>query len=258
MSFLFPEKPEVQLGKAPLAEVICQVRFPAILRIANEQPAAFQEEIRTHFPLLETEQSLKVQVAGPGSSNAPAADFSPRLHRFLSTDKASAVSLTVDFYALSSKQYNHWQDFAACLQLATDAMQEIYSPAYATRIGLRYINQLTAENTGASNREALLNLLNPSLTAVTDDAVGNSAMAVNSQLLFTDQQKQLRLRIGFEEVDDGPLLTLDLDHYETGSLPLEGVLECCEGYHDTIYNAFRWALKDRALTCFAPIVQEKE
>ena len=199
-----------------------------------------------------------MQVASPGSSKAPAADFAPRLHRFGSPDKTTAVSLTVDFYALSTKQYTHWQEFAADVQLATDAVQKVYSPAHATRIGLRYINQLTTENTDVANRADLLDLLNPSLTAVISDSVGDSATAFNSQLLFTDEQKQLQMRVGFEEADDGPLVTVDIDHFETGSLPLEEVLERCGGYHDTIYNAFRWALKDEALTRFAPLVQERE
>lgn len=47
----FPESKRVFYVKNPLAEVICQLRFPAILRIGAESPHEFQERIRDHLPL---------------------------------------------------------------------------------------------------------------------------------------------------------------------------------------------------------------
>jgi uncharacterized protein (TIGR04255 family) len=42
----FPEVDDIRLQRVPLTEVIGQVRFPPILRIANENPVEFQEKIR--------------------------------------------------------------------------------------------------------------------------------------------------------------------------------------------------------------------
>src|SRR5256885_3722562 len=50
---LFPDSPRVIYGKAPLTAVICQLRFPPILRIESTVPADFQERVRTQFPLLD-------------------------------------------------------------------------------------------------------------------------------------------------------------------------------------------------------------
>ena len=36
--------------RSPLIEVICQLRFPAILRIDAQAPAQFQEAIRGDYP----------------------------------------------------------------------------------------------------------------------------------------------------------------------------------------------------------------
>jgi len=50
---LFPPSPRVIYQHAPLTQVICQLRFPLLLRIESEPPADFQERIRHLFPLLE-------------------------------------------------------------------------------------------------------------------------------------------------------------------------------------------------------------
>jgi hypothetical protein len=50
---LFPDSARVIYGKAPLTGVVCQLRFPPILRIESAPPADFQDRIREQFPLLE-------------------------------------------------------------------------------------------------------------------------------------------------------------------------------------------------------------
>ena len=44
---MFSNEPRCIYRKNQLAEVICQLRFPEILKISAEAPVAFQEAIRT-------------------------------------------------------------------------------------------------------------------------------------------------------------------------------------------------------------------
>ena len=80
----FPSSEDVRLKNAPLAEVICQVRFPPVLRIGSEQPADFQERIRGRFPQLGVEQGMVVRMAPlegeppwPSRSHAPSGSSHP-------------------------------------------------------------------------------------------------------------------------------------------------------------------------------------
>ena len=50
---LFPSSPREIYEKAPLIQVVCQLRFPPVLRIESQIPADFQERIRARFPLFE-------------------------------------------------------------------------------------------------------------------------------------------------------------------------------------------------------------
>ena len=47
---LFAPYERYQYARAPLVEVICQLRFPTILSIGAKEPAEFQEAIRKDLP----------------------------------------------------------------------------------------------------------------------------------------------------------------------------------------------------------------
>jgi uncharacterized protein (TIGR04255 family) len=53
-----PEHPRVIYQKNPLAEVICQVRYPAVSALESQRPTEFWNRIRDQFPAMETKESL--------------------------------------------------------------------------------------------------------------------------------------------------------------------------------------------------------
>src|SRR5262249_7426842 len=114
----FPDSKRVFYGKNPLDEVICQVRFPPVLRIDTEPPAGFQERVRAAFPLYRSTapaqislpsgvpQQLLQIIAGVGSST----------HEFLTADQVWKLSLARDFLALTTSRYHDWPNFRARLE----------------------------------------------------------------------------------------------------------------------------------------------
>jgi uncharacterized protein (TIGR04255 family) len=140
---LFPDHQRVIYGKPVLEEVICQLRFPDILRISAEEPARFQEGIRAHYPLYE------IQSQGPAMEGVPsevAALFRRAIEKalprnaydFLSDDRAWKVALASNFLALSTTSYIRWEKFREALELPFTQFCQVYEPSYLTRIGLRY------------------------------------------------------------------------------------------------------------------------
>lgn len=135
---LFPPSPRVVYSKAPLVQVICQLRFPSLLSIESKPPVEFQEQIRTDFPLLE-------KVANPLPLDLPPevvqmirAQASAISYQFLTEDRASTVTLTPESVALSTSRYTQWEHFRDQLRVPLAALNEIYSPSFFSRIGLRY------------------------------------------------------------------------------------------------------------------------
>lgn len=258
MSINFPSKSDVPLKNAPLVEVVCQVKFPPILRINTEEPSDFQEAIRHKFPKIEIEQGFLLRVPKPGSGGTPSAEpQSKKTYRFHTKDEGTAVSLASDFFALSTKQYTHWRDFSDYLRLTEEAVKRVYTPSYATRIGLRYINRLTSENTGHKALGEILSVLNPGLIGYTQSEVWSTPGEMQSRLLLSDDDAQLNLRTGYgRSEDDGPFFVLDLDYFDEGELPLSNLIERCDKYHDVIYRAFRWCIPDENLKLFKPSPEE--
>ncbi|RLC84127.1 MAG: hypothetical protein DRI79_13280 [Chloroflexi bacterium] len=248
----FPQREDVRLRRAPLAEVICQVRFPPVLRIANEHPVAFQERIRGRFPQLTVEQGMVVHMA-PMGTEPPSAKPEPRIFRFRTPDGHMVVSLALNFYALSTVSYTHWADFLDLLQFVNQAAREVYDLPYAVRVGLRYINHLTFENTGTSSVAELWEILRPELTMLLRSECWDEPVEMLSQLLLAaDENERLTLRSGFKS-GEKPIFLLDFDYYAEGNISLENLPFLCQRYHDMIYNAFRWCIREERLVVFDPV-----
>ena len=211
----------------PAAPSDLQLRFPAVLRIVDEQPVEFQERIRKRFPKLEIERGLTVE-GSPILTEQPAPRVEPRIFRFRTSDDASAASLTADFVAISTTGYRHWPDFAEMLELTSDTLRGVYDPAYVRRLGLRYINRMTFENTGVSSSTELLSVVRESLTAVLNDSCWKKIPSMSNQLLLVaGENEKLSLRSTFES-GERPAFLLDLDYFAEGEIPLAEVLPRCE------------------------------
>lgn len=139
---LFSDRPRSLYRNAPIHEVICQLRFPAILNINNVEPADFQEEIREEFPQYAKRQDVaQPTVAGLGTPNPHVEQLPPiSNYHFLSADGLWKLNLTQNFIALSTLHYPGWEAFARQLDKPLAEFIRIYKPSYFERIGLRYVN----------------------------------------------------------------------------------------------------------------------
>lgn len=254
MSLRFPQVKDIPLASSPLTEVICQVRFPPVLSIVQGQPVDFQSAIRKRFPELEEEQSFQMQVVQGALGQAANAEVLGRSFHFRTADGETLASLGVDAYALSTSRYSTWDTFAADLKLVHEAVMDVYELPYAKRIGLRYINVLSAERIGCETLGDLRSILRPELGAAMVTDAWDKPDEFTSRILLTDEEGHLSLRIGARSpAGEQPSILLDLDYYEERSLALDNFIDRCDRYHDLIYRAFRWAIRPEKLTVFDPV-----
>lgn len=254
MTIQFPQAREVPLDAPPLDEVICQVRFPPILRIATEEPAEFQELIRGRYPELQKRHSFQFQLAEPGNPGLSSADPQPIIFVFTNSADKAQVALSPGFYAVSTESYSGWNNFLKDLSLVHEMVRRTYQPAYATRIGLRYINRVTTTNTGATTSGELLELIRAELTATLRGQVWENASEMIGVVNFSDPPAKMNLRYGYGFDETVSTFLLDFDYFEEGRLDLADVLSSCERYHEVIYRAFRWTIEDAALERFGGVV----
>lgn len=146
---MFSNESRCRYGASQLAEVICQLRFPEILTIAEKAPAAFQEAIRDEFPQFSRRQETPAPklVGTPG--NLTLQNQSTVInYQFASADGVWRVNLTSRFISLSCSKYTCWEDFARKLDKPLAAFIQTYKPAYFERVGLRYLNFISRFDLG--------------------------------------------------------------------------------------------------------------
>lgn len=124
-----------------IAEVICQLRFPEILKISVQPPVNFQEAIRDEFPQYSSRKELPAPKPEGTPGNMTIRKPEPVTnHQFVSADGRWRVNLTGNFLSLACNRYTCWEDFAHRLDKPLVAFIKTYQPAYFERIGLRYVN----------------------------------------------------------------------------------------------------------------------
>jgi uncharacterized protein (TIGR04255 family) len=121
-------------------EVICQFRFPPILKIPKGDIAEFQDEIRKLYPNYKDASETPEMAPELHGSVLLLKPRNPA-HRFYD-DEGWTVALAKDSLALVSTNYVQFEDFYERLKIIVNAFDKIYSPSYYSRVGLRYKNML--------------------------------------------------------------------------------------------------------------------
>jgi uncharacterized protein (TIGR04255 family) len=249
----FPRSPRVVYRKNPLNEVICQLRFPPILKIISSEPAAFQEEIRGEYPFYrrDDEPGIPPDMATV-LRRLRVAVSSPRVtHRFLNQeeDATATVSLTADFVALSTTAYTRWEEFRREILRVKEALETIYLPAPYTRIGLRYQNVIS-RNALALEDYTWGDLINPEMLGL----LGSPELAQRVHATTTEAEVRLdevvgavvKLRHGLGETEDGEdVYLIDADFSTTERRESDDVIRCLDVFHRTAGNLFRWSIRER-------------
>ena len=263
---VFPEARRVIYEKNVLEQVICQLRFPTILKIDTEVPSAFQEVVRHEFPIYrQTSDDVMGGLPDSMTQGLPAEirelmAWSSRRHQFSSRDKSLTVSLTRDFIALESRQYTCWEDFIEILQSLVDALITVYQPAYVTRIGLRYRNVI--------DRRAL-GLEKFSWSELMDDSVLGPLGRVETSTIVQEHggrslirlnEKVDYVRMEYGQVNDSGgdssnhLFLLDNDFYTDREMQsdVRDIVSRLNCYNRLNGRLFRWCITERLHDAMEP------
>jgi uncharacterized protein (TIGR04255 family) len=246
----FPESPRVLYQKNPLVEVICQLRFPTILEISAEEPAAFQKKIRAQYPLYNKEEGsgvipkelagLLAALPGPKPSDA-------LTHKFLTEDSMRFISLTRDFVAITEQRYHRWEEFRQEIQHAQMALEETYQPAFYSRLGLRYRDVIDKMKLGLKDR-AWDSLLNPAFLGVLGaPEVHDNIQQIRAQALIKVGEVRggflnLRHGLGMLIPDNPETYLIDVDFFTEDREATKHVSAVLDIFNRLAGNLFRWAI----------------
>lgn len=258
----FPESPRVIYGKNPLAEVICQLKFPPILRIDSEPPASFQEHIRADYPRYadRSEAALGVPPNVPAELIRVIQSVAPRRisgsHEFGSGDSTWTVSLARDFIALKTTDYRRWEGFRTRMERLLAALTNEYQPSFFTRVGLRYIDVIRRSDLGLGELP-WSELLNPHIAGefASSDIVNEIEQAARQTLLRIDEHGGLvmiRHGLATAEVDDEPCFLIDADLFVEAERETINAINILDRFNQTAGRLFRWCIDKRLHAALEP------
>ena len=250
MTMPFPDTPRVIYKKNPLKEVICQLSYPAILRIDSETPAEFQERIRDRFPhfIEGNERTLSIQLPKELIQAIDKLSFTNRSHQFISEDKNWTFILTREFIALTTKSYITWEDFKERLKLPFQAFMDIYEPRFFSRIGLRYKDIIDRKELNLQDKP-WSDLLQPSIAGeLSDPHIASLIEKCANQLTIKidDSGSIILLNHGLinkiGDSEQGFSYLIDSDFINSEKTEVKDVTNRLDGFNRFSGKLFRWAI----------------
>ena len=258
---MFSHEPRCIYRNNQLAEVVCQFRFPEILKIAAEIPADFQEAIRADYPRYQArkENPLPKFQGAPGNlqlqKQEPVTNY-----QFSSADGTWRVNLTSKFISLASSKYTRWEDFAARLDKPLAAFIQLYKPAYFERVGLRYLNFISRSQLGLEGvpyRQLIAPCYLGPLAEEEVQEASASRCSVDAEMALRGGCR-VKLHAGPGLVKRGNQedreikFIFDQDLYMPGQLPLNLVAGALQTLHGQADSIFRGAITDKLHEAMEP------
>ena len=247
---------------SPLGEVICQLRFPEILKISTEVPADFQDAIRDEFP----RYSSRMETPAPLITGTPgnlSLQNQPQTvnYQFCSEDGVWRVTLTSRFISLACNRYTQWEDFAKKLDKPLAAFIKTYKPTYFERVGLRYVNFISRKALhleGTPFRELIMPAYLGPLSE--DDVAESSATRCSVDAEFGLRSGcRLNLHAGPGIVkrgltkDNETKFIFDMDLYMPGNVPVNYSAGALQTLHGQAWPIFRGAITEKLHDALDPM-----
>lgn len=287
---MFSSEERCLLKNNQLAEVICQLRFPQILKIGAQLPVEFQELIREEYPQFSqrTEPPMPNMPGVPGAPNSLGAT-APKLigtpppgrrlptpnapqgapngtinYQFASADGVWRINLTSSFISLACNRYTCWEDFAKRLDKPLATFIQIYKPAYFERIGLRYLNFISRKSLSLEGVPFRDLFQSAYLGPMSDEEVPETTAmrcSVDAELAIRGGCK-VKLHAGpgmiMRNTPQGAQqekevrFIFDQDLYMNGNIPVNYSAGALQTLHSQAYAIFRGAITDTLFDAMEP------
>ena len=248
--------------RSPLVEVICQLRFPAILSINAQEPAEFQEKVRHDFPRYMARQERPApRITGLGGPN-PTVENQPPInnYHFISEDGRWKLNLTQNFIYLSTLVYPRWEEFARRLDKPLAAFIDLYQPDFFERIGLRYVNAISRQRLGLTDQLWDDLIQSPYLGILGEPDVDEKEVGKCSVDIETKLPGDCHLKLhagpgllGGGKKDPEPKFILDQDFSARGQTSAEEIPGKLDQLHQYAGGLFHGAITDELHDAMGPV-----
>jgi uncharacterized protein (TIGR04255 family) len=236
----FPETPRIVYKKNQLNKVVCQVRFPPILRIESEVPSLFQESIRQEYPFYsKKEMAFQMQV----DSQKPAINIPNQMlfkrpinttHEFTSQDRIWVLNLTSNALSLTTSKYPDWEGFSDKFRKIFSCFNTQYTPPFYTRLGLKYIDIFDRHNLGLIG-VPWKELIQPHFLGLHSTSIGQDILSCECKYIIKLSEKESIVRISTNFVQniltEDDCFMVDSDFSYSKNCPIDQINSTLDYFH---------------------------
>lgn len=249
-----PEFERVIYKHNPLIEVVCQLRFPPILKISHQEPVEFQDEIRSQYPLFEVTQppipSEFIKLSQQAGLSLPN-QLSYSSYSFKSEDQEWQISLTKDFISISTSAYERYEEFKQRLKRVVDIFERIYQPSFYTRTGLRYQDLIVRSDLKLEDKKWSDLIAKRIGSELHDSELSTSIQTITKNLVLKVGDGQVNFNHGLVILEDSKkdsnetAYLLDADFYTEQKVENNGkVWNILDQFNQSAGRLFRWSITD--------------
>lgn len=258
----FPEAKRVIYKKNPLSSVICQLRYPSILKIDSEVPSAFQDSITPEYPLYTEKTGFQQEI-----SSGLKARFTPEImehltrtsvtkdHEFCGEDGIWKINLTRTFLSISTPKYTRWEDFTKRFQSSYAALLAIYRPPFFTRIGLRYVDIFDRSKLGLQD-ENWTELLQKHFLGLLSTSVGDKVRSCENvyEISLLDEESIVRITTSFVKnvQSNEQCYMVDSDFYVPKRISPEKAFDRLHFLHQRATRLIQWIITPKLHNAMEP------
>ena len=237
------------LDNAPLKLALVQARTTPVLALERPDTVEWLVGELHGWELVERQSNMELAVR-LGPAGVEQQHGRPESVWVLnSPSEQFRAVLSPSSIAVECDRYSHWSDFQQALVQVLAAVEAVAAPGRVTRLGMRYINEVTDPRLASEDPRAFLDLLAEELISV--------ALALDRPLAGSLSELRVREPFGifvarYGLVAPGRYL-LDLDAYDEQGGPYEParLMEQAESFHARIESFFAWALQEDYLASLA-------
>jgi uncharacterized protein (TIGR04255 family) len=249
-----------ELATSPLVLTVCQVRFEETLAVADARVILRIQEMLAAsgagaYPKIDQVKGPALQFSVSSEEGSEESRSLPQVAgwRLQSEDGAWIASIMPDFAALETSRYTTWEaDFGPRVGALIEAVQTYVEPALEERLGLRYVDRLTALE--VKEPPDWTRYLDASLLGVLlHDTLGRAVASTQQQIdLDLGQDVRCILRHGHPSGgEDGSIHTyvLDYDIYRQSARAFDAnaIKQTLEHFSDAALQLFHASLNPEYL-----------
>jgi len=233
-----------------LKSVIARVDFVNPLEIINKQvPKDLADLILRNFPLLEPRkafsQELKISPKG-GVDDITKSEFQE--WHFHGKNREKTLTLTHTSIIMNYRKFNTYRQMRNEFFDIIELFFKIFSDVLGSRLGLRYINEISLSNGNPFEWEGYINSKLLGLFNVCED--NNSLSRIFHNLEYNYGDYNLKFQFGMHNPDYPAnivkkVFILDYDAYYQGVQVKEEILSNLDKFHTKIQQLFEYCIDEK-------------